>query len=311
MFLTDEKGRYGGSFLFMIFNWQRTTAALCLIGSTTVATLHHFELLGAGLAFPTFPLAVVGGALGIFVSFRTNSSYDRWWEGRKLWGRMINSSRHFSSQVIGYVGGKTANAKTASQNSLVRRHIAYVHTLRCLLRKQDPLADNAVLEFLTEDEVQKLRSESNQTHALLQWQMDELVALNKDGHLDNFRLQSLDSTILDLLNIQGGCERIKGTPLPQGYGFIAEMLIRYYSVLLPFAMIAELGILTIPMNVLVCLAFGLISEVGRVLEDPFNMFWNALPLSNLSKKIENNLRNRLGEYDLTPIPGPDHMGVLM
>ncbi len=292
--------------VFGLVRWQQQNVVF-FAGAAAVAWLGY--LIGGWdhNPLPQMPVAVVGGAIGIFASFRTNSAYERWWEGRKLWGRMINSSRHWATQATNYVEGKDA----ASWNAiLVRRHIAYVHTLRCLLRKQDPLADRDVLEFLTAEEATALRRESNQTHALLQWQMRDLTALNKKGQIDHFRLASMDRTILDLLNIQGGCERIKGTPLPRGYGFILENLISAYSILLPWAMVHDLGILSIPLNVLVCLSFGLISEAGRVLEDPFNMFWNALPLMNLSKKIENNTRNTLGEYDLAPVPGVDHQGIL-
>ncbi|MCA9619570.1 MAG: hypothetical protein KC731_11110, partial [Myxococcales bacterium] len=108
-----------------------------------------------------------------------------------------------------------------------------------------------------------------------------------------------------------GCERIKKTPLPRGYAFIAERLIMAFSFLFPLATVAELGWFVIPVSVLVCLAFTLISEAGRVLEDPFSTFWNGLPLMALSRTIEVNLRQRLGETDLPPIPGPDKHGILM
>jgi ion channel-forming bestrophin family protein len=91
------------------------------------------------LRLPTLPVAVIGGALGNFVSFRTNSRYDRWWEGRKLWGRLVNTSRLLSLQLMRY-----ASPDAVAASRVVRRHIAYVHTLRCLLREQDPLNDERV-----------------------------------------------------------------------------------------------------------------------------------------------------------------------
>ena len=103
MFLSDSNGRYGGSFLYMILFWQRATTLLCIFMGTAIAGLYHYELLPKWLLFPSFPLAVVGGALGIFVSFRTNSAYQRWWEGRKLWGRLINTSRHICTQALAYL----------------------------------------------------------------------------------------------------------------------------------------------------------------------------------------------------------------
>ena len=107
------------------------------------------------------------------------------------------------------------------------------------------------------------------------------------------------------------CERIKKTPLPRGYGFIVEQLIRLFAILLPFVIVEDLHLLTIPITVLVCLAFALISEAGRVLEDPFSLFWNGLPLFAMSRTIENDLLSRMGVDALEPLPTPDENGILM
>jgi putative membrane protein len=114
-----------------------------------------------------------------------------------------------------------------------------------------------------------------------------------------------------LLDAQGGCERIKKTPFPRGYAFISERLVVAFGMLLPFAMVKDLGWVAVPINLLVCGAFALISEAGRVLEDPFTMFYNGLPLAAISTTIELNLRQRLGELDVPAMPVPDARGILM
>ncbi|TNE44666.1 MAG: hypothetical protein EP343_28820 [Deltaproteobacteria bacterium] len=298
-----------GSFLTLMY-WQWRTVLVSLFSAGVVLYLH--EGLGwTKVVLPNLPLAVVGAALGIFVSFRTNSGYDRWWEGRKLWGRMINSSRHFATQVLSYFPHNKDGSPSPLQKELVHRHIAYVHTLRCLLRLQDPLKDKEVTQYLTEDEQKALQGQTNMTHALLQSQSNALVGAANQGDLNEFRLQSMDRTIAALLDIQGGCERIKKTPVPRGYGFIAKRLIWFYAMLFPLGVISYLGYWTLPINVLVCLSFMLISEVGRVLEDPFNMYYNALPLHALSNTIERNLCQRLGETELAPATQPSDKGILM
>lgn len=282
--------------------WQWRATTLFILGATIAVVLHQVFGL-THLRLPSLPLGVAGGALGIFVSFRSNAAYDRWWEGRKLWGRLVNTSRHFSSQALAYLSDHAAAER------LVRRHIAYVHLLRCLLRQQDPRTDADVRAFLGEDELIALER-SNPTHQLLDRQLGEVAALARAGQLDPLRLQSMDTSLRELL-IQGGCERIKKTPMPRGYAFIAARLIVAFGFLFPFAVVAELSWFTIPINVLVCLSFALISEAGRTLEDPFTLFWNGLPLSALSKTIEVNLRELLGERDLPPLPAPDARGILM
>ncbi|MBZ0118447.1 MAG: hypothetical protein K8H88_15705 [Sandaracinaceae bacterium] len=296
-----------GSILGLL-GWQWKNVLIFTGAGTSV--VGAVELLGLRwLEIPPLPLAVVGGALGIFTSFRTNSAYQRWWEGRQLWGRLVNASRHFATQVLAYLP-KDGDRPTALQTELVHRHIAYVHALRCLNRSQDPFTDEAVSETLDADR-DVLRKESNLTHALLHRQMEALAAEHRAGRIDSMHMRSFDETIRALLDVQGGCERIKKTPMPRGYGFIAERLSWAYAVLLPTALVHEIHWAAIPINVLVCLGFALINEAGRVLEDPFTLFWNGLPLHALSRTIDVNLRQRLGESALPAIPQVDERGILM
>ncbi len=296
-----------GSALNLLF-WQWRNVLLFTIGGLLAYILHHE--FGLAWKLPTTPVTIVGAALGIFVSFRTNSSYDRWWEGRKLWGRLINTSRHFATQLIHYYDSDETAVDRELADAMVRRHIAYVHALRLGLRKQDHFEDDDFVFYAGKD-LEAMRGQSNINHALLHLQTRDFVGAAKRGALTEYRLQQLDESVARLLDIQGGCERIKGTPLPRGYGFIAEILIRCYGFILPFIFVEEIGWLTIPINILVCLSFALISEAGRVLEDPFNMFWNALPLSALSRKIEVNLLHALGEEDTPDMIQPDENGILM
>ncbi len=291
--------------VFQLLLWQWRNVLLFTIGALVSLPLWFFSEL-SWLVLPSAPLAVVGAALGIFVSFRTNSAYDRWWEGRKLWGRMINVSRHFTTQALNYLPADD----DATKHRIVHRHAAYVHALRCLLRSQDPLADAEFLRALPDDP-ELYRGQSNITHALLHRQSEELVALDEASRLSEFRLQLLDRSLEEMLAVQGGCERIKKTPMPRGYGFIAERLIVAYGFLFPFGIVAQLGLLVVPINVLVCLSFALISEAGRVLEDPFTLYFNGLPLMNMSMMIERNLGDRLGDDDLVEVPGADERGILM
>jgi ion channel-forming bestrophin family protein len=296
-----------GSVLRLMF-WQWRAVLLFVGGGLFAAAVWTLVPALHWLILPMPPLAVVGAALGIFVSFRTNSAYARWWEGRQLWGRLINVSRHFCTQTLCYL---PADAH-ALKERLVQRHVAYVHALRCLLRAQDPLGDADFLRTVPGDP-ERYRGQSNITHALLHDQAVELVAEVDAGRLDELRMQSLDGSLEELLAVQGGCERIKKTPMPRGYGFIAERLIWSYGLLFPFAVVEEVGWLVVPINVLVCLSFTLISEAGRVLEDPFTLFWNGLALQNMSMTIERNLGERLGKPRdaLVEIPGVDARGILM
>ena len=257
------------------------------------------------LQLPVTPISIVGASIGIFASFRANQAYDRWWEGRRLWGGLVNASRHWASQVLAYLPA----AEAPLAETLVLRQVAYVHALRCRLRGQSPFDDADYARSGEQDA--GLRGSTNMTAALLQRQLRALGALDDRGGLDPHRLASLDRTLTELIGLQGACERIGGTPLPRGVGFILVLLIDTFAVLLPFALVHDLGWVAVPLNVVVCLAFAMISEAGRVLEDPFTLFYNGLPLHDLSVKIERNLREALGHTELPPPVAVQPPGVLM
>lgn len=290
-----------------LIKWQRKYTQLFIVASAVI--VGSYELLGRPhwYELPTLPLTVVGAALGIFVSFRTQAGYNRWWEGRKLWGQLVNVSRHFASQAKHYLSDYPQGNTIARQ--LVLRHVIYVHTLRCSLRLH-PLEHDEDLQRLLKLQPEKLEG-SNPSHGLIDEQFRSLKSLHQQKAIDSMTLRSFDASLRVMLDVQGGCERIKKTPMPQGYGFMASRLIVYYSMLLPFALVKDLGWIAIPMNVLVCLSLALISEAGRVLEDPFNMFYNGLPLTQLSRMIETNLREQFGDQNLPPIPQPDTNGILL
>ena len=295
-----------GSVLRLLI-WQWHYVAYFAIAGAGAAIIHMYIWPAARM--PAVPLGIVGGALGIFVSFRTNSAYARWWEGRQLWGRLVNSSRTLGSQVLAYFPAEGEGRALAER--MVRRHVAYVHVLRVVLRGQDLAGDADVAALLPDGERDHLLADSNANYLLVHRNVESLARAAREGLITGSQLLAIDETLRTVLDVQGGCERIKKTPMPRGYAFIAERLIAAFGLLFPFAVVAELGWFVIPVNVLVCLAFALISEAGRVLEDPFTMFWNGLPLFALSRTIEVNLRQRLGDTGLPPIPSVDERGILM
>jgi putative membrane protein len=299
---------YSGTVLGLVaWQWRWLLVYLCCATAVTVADrIGHFELVEVG----TMPLAVLGGAVGIFVSFRTNSCYDRWWEGRRLWGQLVNTSRHLATQALSYIDVDTPEGE-AAREAIVRRHVGYVHVLRCVLRGQDPWSDPHVQRTVDAQMRARLAGESNANHAMLHEQTLAVAGFARTGRIDDLRLQLFDRSISTLLDVQGGCERIKRTPFPPGYGFLATRLIVLYSALMPMGLVDALGWVVIPLTLVVCLAFVSINEVGRVLEDPFTMFWPALPLTALSIMIEVNLRQRLGDRDLPPLEKPNDKGILM
>lgn len=289
-----------------LLRWQLRNIAIFTSLSVAVVVAERETGEVAGL-LPDAPVTILGAAIGIYVSFRTNAAYDRWWEGRKLWGQLVNTSRHFTQQVLSYLPADQMRTQT---RELILHQALYVHALRCELRGDSLHEDPDIQRLAAEAEVTVDPTHPTLTTRLLRQQLRALAKLSNEGVLDNRRLQSLDQTFAVLLDVQGGCERIRNTPLPPSYARIAELLIRTHAVLLPLAIIDDLHWLAIPVSIVVCLAFKLISEVGRVLEDPFTKAWDALPLHSLSRNIERNLRDAIGD-EPPPSLRPDRKGIVM
>jgi len=281
--------------LLQILLWQKVSIVKFALLSVAVVIAEEMTGEVAGV-LPDVPVSVLGAAIGIYVSFRTNSAYDRWWEARKLWGQLTNSSRHITAELFAYLPGPEL---AALRRRLVLGVICYAHVLRCELRGS-PLRDDPDLQRLSEEQ----GAAPGGTTVFLRELLIALTERARAGQLDERRLQSMDRTVAVFYDVQGGCERIKNTPFPPSYGFIAEILIRAYAVVLPMAIVHELHWFALPVAILVCLAFKLVSEVGRSLEDPFEDSATALPLLTMSRGIERNLRDALGEVSPAEVPRP-------
>ncbi|MBT8494866.1 MAG: hypothetical protein KJO07_17550 [Deltaproteobacteria bacterium] len=255
------------------------------------------------------PFTLIGLALGIFLGFRNNTSYDRFWEGRKLWGRLVNTSRTLTRQVMTLIGpGPDAGGDPeleASHKELVYRVIAYVHAFRCHLRDQ-PFADE-LRPFLPAEEVAALEGESNVPVAILHRIGQRFRELYDAELVHPLHLSLLEESLATLTDIQGGCERIKATPIPKSYNTLMHRLVTFYVFALPFGVVQQVGIFTPEVTVLVAYAFLGLDAIGEEIEEPFGIDPNDLPLSAMSRMIEVNLRQRLGETEvpamLEPVDG--------
>lgn len=252
------------------------------------------------------PYTLIGVALGIFLGFRNNASYDRWWEGRKLWGALINTTRTMSRQVyalIGKRGEADTDALRALKKSLVYRTIAFTHALKLTLRgERDRWRELA--EFLTDEEVAALEKVSNKPFAITQRTALMLRAAWERGEIETMHLPALDATLTQLTDIQGACERIKSTPIPFLSTTLMHRIVAVYCYTLPFGIVDQVKIYTPIVVIIVAYAFFGLDVVGDELEEPFGKEPNDLPLEQMSRLIEHNLRQSLGEADAPPLLQP-------
>jgi ion channel-forming bestrophin family protein len=248
---------------------------------------------------------MAGAALSIFLAFRTNSAYDRWWEARILWGGLVNSSRTIARQALTFLkGDRHEEDVRALQAEIIILQICYVHALRCHLRSQSPFPElrsrlePATLEFL--------REHSNVPSALLLRMGERIEEAHRRGWIDSFRWTSMDQTLTSLTDIQGGCERIKNTPMPKRYDYFPRLLVNCFCLLLPFGLVEGLGLLTPIASTGLSFIFILLDKVGREIETPFENTAHDTPMTSLSRTIEINLRQLMGDRhprELHPVSG--------
>ncbi|MDF7811474.1 bestrophin family ion channel [Hymenobacter sp. YC55] len=298
------------------FAWRRV---LFFTLVSSLVCLLYGPLHMRWLAVPWQPLATLGIAVSFYIGFKNNGSYDRFWEGRQIWGGIINFSRTWSMQALEYVTSVVdapdveAPAASASELSqrhqqLLYRHVAWVNALRLQLRRQPDLWSSDVAPFLEPTESAQTQRRQNPPVHLLRQQAAALRMLREErGLLNDFQHVSMMNTLQELYNLQGACERIKNTPFPRQYAFYSFLFVWLFATLLPLGLVGEfekLGAnhmwLTVPFSVLVSWVFTTIEMVGHTSENPFDNGVNDVPMTALCRTIEIDLREMLGE---TVLPG--------
>ena len=272
---------------------------LCLffVVAVVVTELERKSHPFKAIPLPDITLSLIAAALGVLLGFRTNSAYGRWWEARQLWGRLVNSSRSLARQAISFTDFVESRVEaTHFARTLILSQIAYVHALRCVLRNQQPWAD--IERFVDADIVTALKGQHNVPAALLHRMGQDAAQAAHNGLISEWRLQSIDATLTELTAIQGGCERIKNTPMPRQYDQYPELFVQIYCLLLPTVLVQELGWLTPAVTALVSFVLLVLNRIGKNLEDPFENQVYDTPMTALSRTIEISLLQTLGEKSL-------------
>jgi putative membrane protein len=258
---------------------------ICVLWSAGVTAFHIYV---HPLGVPSTVHSLVGVALGLLLVFRTNSSYDRFWEGRKLWGSIVNECRNLAR-------GARVLLKHDPQlmREVVRWTAAFPYSAMHGLRDRDGLGQAAAL--LPETEVASALA-ANHTPLEVATRITSLLAEARDrGKISDYVLMSLDENVQLLIDYIGGCERIHRTPIPFAYMVHLRRALMLYCFTLPFALVKEFGWGTVLDTFLVTYVFFGIEEIGVEIEDPFGEDANDLPLDDICRMIERNVMSLVGD----------------
>lgn len=278
----------------------KTPVALLFLWDVIVTVAYYYLPFQA----PGLPLTLFGTALALILGFRSTSAYQRWWEGRGLWGLMINASRSLARGVQNFLPQADA---LPLRRAVVLRQIAYVNALRCQLLRL-PLGADA-LPTLPAGEAPRVLARANPANGILDGTSALIAQARAQGWIDTMQQTHLEGVLVDIANAQGGMERLKNTPLPNQFRLFPTYFTHLFCVLLPFGLVEALGPATPLGSTVAGIMFMAVLAIGDDLVDPFAHTVHSLPLQAMCRTIEIDLLQSLGDAAPAPIP-PDAQGVL-
>jgi len=265
-----------------------------LLAALIVLVEHHFPAFFYPVS--ATPFTLLGLSLSIFMSFRNNVCYDRWWEGRKAWGRLIIETRSFirESQTI-----DDAHLRAR----LLRGLCGFAHALNARLRNEDEL--HAAGPWLAEG---TRVGAYNPCDAILREIGEQCSRLAEDKQISEWRYTLLEQRLVGMSEVQATCERIKATPMPFPYTLLLHRTSYIFCLLLPFALAEPLGWLAPAFTTIISYTFFGLDAIGNELEDPFGRDENDLPTDALVRTLERDVLSALGHEPLPPALMPvDHV----
>ena len=273
--------------------WPQLLAVFVLSLLVTVSEAHG--LIRSNPILP-LPFSLIGIALSIFAGFRNSASYERWWEARKLIGQMVMEARSLSRQAHAYLDNSAAETVT-------RQTIAFVHALRCHLRDEPMDAD--VLKYSALQAAQNMPNAQNLPNVIVNNMSRTIAAGVTAGTLSPQIAQLFEERLYGLSSVLAGTERIKTTPLPYAYSLLLHRTAYAFCFLLPFGLADSTGSWAPLLAAIVAYTFFGLDALGDELAMPFSKTENSLPLSAISRTIEINLLEQMGEVNLPPAILPD------
>jgi len=325
------KKRYS---FWMTIKWSKWPFIIGALYGSIVASIAYYSKIN--IALPWAPLGVIGIAVAFYLGFKNNSSYDRIWEARKIWGSIVNNSRTFGAAVVSFVNG---NNQQQVQKELIYRHIAWLTALRyqLSLSKEWESIDNhskmsydpyvpedynnrlnkELVNLLSTDEIKQLKGKTNKATQILKIQSKRLQDLRDQNYFEDFRHMEFHQTITASYTEQGKSERIKNFPFPRQYSSGGIWFTIVFCTLVPFGLLDIMENQELSMvwknplfSGLITWVFFLMEKIGAYSENPFEGTYNDVPIESISRGIEIDLREMINDENI-PKPLKDIDGFLM
>lgn len=248
------------------------------------------------------PFTIFGIALALFLGFRNNASYDRFWEGRKLWGALLNDTRSLTRQALTLTGYAPDSKEVVDFADML---IVFTYCLKHQLRKTDATED--IEKRLPADLAHALKHAHYKPVMLMREMGIWVWQARGRGLIDPICQAAMDENLNKLSDIVGGCERIVSTPIPYTYQVLLHRTVYLYCFLLPFGLVDSLGWITPLITVFIGYTFVAFEAIADELEDPFGTEPNDLALNAMCRMIEATLLEMIGKRVEMPVAGDGYI----
>jgi ion channel-forming bestrophin family protein len=292
MITYDSRNWFKALALHRSDTFRKLLPLLLLVGLFTLGVgwleVKHLKMSSSSLV-SNLPImhSILGFAISMLLVFRTNTAYDRWWEGRKLWGRLVNTSRNLALKIDAHIG-----PDDGSTRSIFARSIAlFAHELRLHLQLEKT---RLALDGKPHPEIPDFDRSKHVPAQVVRVMQQRIVRLQRDGAITGEQLIVLDKELAQFMEICGSCERIKNTPIPYSYSSFIKKFIVVYVLTLPFGFVFSLGYIAIPVTMFIFYVMASLELIAEEIEDPFGTDANDLPMERLASMIKGNVDEILG-----------------
>jgi ion channel-forming bestrophin family protein len=273
--------QFQGSIIFFIL----PRVMLCAGFGLLISVLYFFNL---PVSLPILSTIVPSIVLGLLLVFRTNTAYDRFWEGRRCWGTLIIAVRNLARQIWVSIIDREPDDLDKKKSTL-RLLVAFAISMKLHLR-QEPISSE-IEPYVLPHQYENLKKMNNPPLEIAFWIGDYLSLQYEQNNLDVYRLAAMNQLVNNMIDALSGCERILRTPIPLAYAIHLKQLLLLYCLALPFQMVKELTWGTGPVVALVSFALFGIEEIGIEIENPFGHDANDLPLDNICATMQRNIED--------------------
>lgn len=273
------------SFVFKGLGYQfpgMIFSVVTMIVATTILAFLQDKYKFMPFDFPSFFHTVLGIVIGLLLVFRTNTAYDRWWEGRKQLGSLVNTSRNIAFKFQAYL----LNSNYEGKSEIRQLVSGFAWAMKEHLRQHDY---SKASEFIPKRLQEKFLASGHKPNFVLLEISKHVQKLLREGFINGQQLIVIEQDINVLTNVLGACERIRNTPIPMGYAIHLKRILFIYVISLPISFIHELQYWAIPIAAIVFYTMVGIELVGEEIEDPFGTDPNDLPMDALTAKIKVNV----------------------